>query len=316
MDEDAQQMLTSEVMFSVRGAHRSSLHGREQETLFTFSCPSHVLPKSAAKRESAEAVEYDSDGDLVVRRRRAEDADELCEEMEVQIRLFHWNSSTVADVGRQVWRGALYLADFFLSGAVVTERETLFEIGCGCGLTAIVAAMCDVGSVVASDLEPFLDLAKKNLNVNGALLPRGRRVDVIPFDVIEDVANVPDALRSATLVYGADVVYDNDLSAAIATLMESVLIANPTLKRRRFLFSVEKRFVFTIKDLRTVAHNFDHFMSKLREKLIDDDSRVRNVYDVEVEVMTGDKVVQRFCYERTPDVVLIMIEARLKRTSL
>ena len=312
MEEHSQRIFTSEVTLPMSNAEGSSADdGIEQETLFAFSCPPHLLPKKTKKSDS-EAFEYDSDGDLDVPRRRTKEVDGACEETDMRLRIFHWKSSTVEEVGRQVWRGALYLADFFLSGAIAIEDETLFEIGCGCGLTAIVAGICNGERVVASDLERNIALAKKNLDVNSGLLQRGRGVHLIPFDVIDDIGRVPEELSGASLVYGADVVYDDDLSDAIITLMEKLLITHPMLERRRFLFSVERRFVFTIKDLRTVAHAFEYFMEKMREKFLEEGGRVRATYDVKVEVMGGDKITQTFCYERSPDVALIMVDARLK----
>ena len=308
MEEHSQRIFTSEVTLPMSNAEGSSADdGIEQETLFAFSYPPHLLPKKTRKSDS-EAFEYDSDGDLVVHRRKTKEV----EETEMRLRIFHWKSSTVEEVGRQVWRGALYLADLFLSGAIAIEGETLFEIGCGCGLTAIVAAICNVERVVASDLERNIALAQKNLDVNSDLLLRRRRVHAIPFDVIDDIGRVPEELSGASLVYGADVVYDDELSDAIVTLMETLLVTYPKLERRRFLFSVEKRFVFTIKDLRTVAHAFEYFMAKMKEKLLEEGGRVRGSYDVKVEVMSGDKITQTFCYERSPDMVLVMVDAKLK----
>ena len=303
MEEDAQRIVTSEVTFPMS----SDEDGVEQETMFTFSCPPHFLPKRANESNS-EAFEYDSDGDFVVPRRRSKEVKEI----EMRLRIFHWKSSNVEEVGRQVWRGALYLADFFFSSEIAILGETLFEIGCGCGLTAIAAGICNAERVVASDLERNIALAKKNVDVNSDLL-RGRRgVQVIPFDVIGDIGRVPEELSGASLVYGADVVYDDELSEAIVNLMETLLVKHPNLEKRRFLFSVEKRFVFTIKDLRTVAHAFEYFMTKMKQKLFEEGCRVRDAYDVNVEVMSGDRITQTFCYERSPDMVIVMVDAKLR----
>ena len=308
MEENSQRVVTSEVTLPMCNARESSNDDVEHGTAFTFSCPPHLLPEKANKNDSeSEEVEYDSDGDLVVPRQRTKEV----EGTEMHLRIHHWPSSTVDDVGRQVWRGALYLADFFLSGAIALEGETLFEIGCGCGLTAIVAGICNVERIVASDLERNIALAKKNVDVNSGLLQRG--VQLIPFDVIEDIGSVPEELSAASLLYGADVVYDDELSDAIVTLMEKLLNTHPKVERRRFLFSVEKRFVFTIKDLLTVAHAFEYFMAKMTEKLLEEGNRVRGTYDVKVEVINGDEITQTFCYERSPDMVLIMVDAKLKR---
>ena len=144
---------------------------------------------------------------------------------------------------------------------------------------------------------------------------------MIPFDVIDDIRHVPEELSGASLVYGGDVVYDDELSDAIVNLMKMLLINYPKIEktprivewRRRFLFTVEKRFVFTIKDLRTVAHAYEHFFAKMKEKFFDEGGRVSEMYDVEVDVMSGDKITQIFRYERSPEMVLVMIDAKLKQ---
>ena len=306
MEEDSQRIVTSEVTIPINNTDEGADNdGIEHETLFTFSCPPCLLPNQA-NGSNSKALEYDSDGDIVVHRRQEKDV----EGTEMHLRISHWNSSTVEEVGRQVWRGALYLADFFLSGGIDIEGETLFEIGCGCGLTAIAAGICNADRVVASDLKQNIALAKKNVDVNSDHLRRSVRV--IPFDVIDDVGRVPDELSGASLVYGADVVYDDELSDAIVNLIEKLLITYP-MERRRFLFSVEKRFVFTIKDLRTVAHAFEYFMEKVANKLVIDMGQIGEMYDVKVDVRSGEKITQIFRYERSPEMVLVTIDARLKR---
>jgi len=305
MEEDSQRVVTSEVTLPISNAEEAN-DGIEHVNAFSFSCPSHLLPNKDNERSSS-TLEYDSDGDIVVHRRE----EKVVEGTEMQLRIFHWKSSTVEEVGRQVWRGAFYLADFFLSGGIDIEGETLFEIGCGCGLTAIAAGMCNAENVVASDLERNIALAKKNVDVNTNLLRRS--VKVISFDIVDDIGRVPEELIGASLVYGADVVYDDELSDAIVNLMDKLLINYPKIERRRFLFTVEKRFVFTIKDLRTVAHAYEHFLAKMKEKFLDEGGRISEMYDVEVEVMSGDKITQIFCYERSPEMVLFMIDAKLKQ---
>ena len=312
MEEDSTRVVTSEVTLPIINAEGAN-DGIERETLFMFSCPPHLLPKKS-KRSNTETLEYDSDGNIVVHRRKEKEV----EGTEMHLRIFQCKSSTVEEVGRQVWRSAMYLADFFLSGGIDIEGETLFEIGCGCGLTAIAAGMCDVERVVASDLEQNIALAKKNVDVNSDLLHGRRSVQVIPFDVIKDIGCVPEELIGASLVYGTDVVYtsifdDDELSDAIVNLMEMVLITYPKIERRRFLFTVEKRFIFTIKDLRTVAPAYEYFMAKMKEKLLEEGGQVREMYNVKVEVMNGDKITQIFCYERSPEMVLVMIDAKLKQ---
>jgi hypothetical protein len=54
----------------------------------------------------------------------------------------HSYSTTLDLVGRQIWRGALLLADFVLHhGPSLLQGHTVLELASGVGLTSIVAAM-------------------------------------------------------------------------------------------------------------------------------------------------------------------------------
>ena len=50
-------------------------------------------------------------------------------------------STTLVEVGRQVWRGALLMADYLLSvGRSRLKDSVVLELGAGTGLVSIVAA--------------------------------------------------------------------------------------------------------------------------------------------------------------------------------
>jgi hypothetical protein len=57
---------------------------------------------------------------------------------------------------------------------------------------------------------------------------------------------------SAGIVFGADVIYDDNLSDALVALVVDVLLSQPRREKRRFIFTAEKRYIFTLKDLRLV----------------------------------------------------------------
>ena len=53
----------------------------------------------------------------------------------------HQNATTIELVGEQVWRGALFLADFILHHHHILKGQHVLEVASGVGLTSVVAAM-------------------------------------------------------------------------------------------------------------------------------------------------------------------------------
>ena len=65
----------------------------------------------------------------------------------------HSYSTTLDLVGRQIWRGALLLADFVLHhGPSLLHGRTVLELGSGVGLTSIVAAMFATEVICTGDM--------------------------------------------------------------------------------------------------------------------------------------------------------------------
>lgn len=53
----------------------------------------------------------------------------------------HQHATTLDLVGEQVWRGAIFLADFLLNYPDIITDTHVLELASGVGLTSIVAAM-------------------------------------------------------------------------------------------------------------------------------------------------------------------------------
>jgi len=73
-----------------------------------------------------------------------------------------------------------------------------------------------------------------------------------------------------------------------------------TGKAKKALVALEKRYVFTIADMDTVAPCFEYFYENLQLVLS----------DYRIEKVDTDPVPQYFCYERTKDLVLFRISRR------
>ena len=65
---------------------------------------------------------------------------EATEEKELVIE--HKIETQLKDVGLQVWRGSLLLADFLLHNHEDFNDKSVLEVGSGTGLASIVASFC------------------------------------------------------------------------------------------------------------------------------------------------------------------------------
>ena len=95
--------------------------------------------------------------------------------------------------------------------------------------------------------------------------------------------------------------------------------------QKTFLFTVEKRYIFTLNDLDIRAQAFEYFIEHLREALTametDDEKKCSN-FKRKSELRTSltvreshhlfseEKLQQHFCYERTKDMTLVQIEIK------
>jgi predicted nicotinamide N-methyase len=74
--------------------------------------------------------------------------------LEILVYSEHSYSTTLDLVGRQIWRGALLLADFVLHhGPSLLQGRTVLELASGVGLTGIVAAMFATEVICTGDLD-------------------------------------------------------------------------------------------------------------------------------------------------------------------
>ena len=82
-----------------------------------------------------EEFQCDRDGDLDLPRRHESLA-------ERRLLLSHRMTSELREVGLQVWRGSLLLADYLLHHQQQLCDKTVLEVGSGTGLASIVASFC------------------------------------------------------------------------------------------------------------------------------------------------------------------------------
>lgn len=254
---------------------------------FRFSLPRSLINIATPTKDA----EYDSDGDLVVVRREAE--------REEVVRVEHLLATPLQEVGRQVWRGSLLLADYILHHHSHLKDKRILEVGAGTGIASIVAAFCGA-RVTATDIpnDGILEQIRRNVARNSHLIPPAGSVRVASLDFANDTSMIDD--EHFDLMLAGDVIYDDDITLNFVRFIERVA-AISTFKDTSvsIVISMEKRYVFTLSDLDTVAPAFDFFLEEL-EQLRQRQSRMS------LEFLEAD-FPQYFCYERSAEMVLLML---------
>ncbi|XP_077880738.1 methyltransferase-like protein 22 isoform X2 [Ictidomys tridecemlineatus] len=183
--------------------------------------------------------------------------DEAPESPHSVIRIEHTMATPLEDVGKQVWRGALLLADYILFRRDLFQGRTVLELGAGTGLASIVAATvartvyCTGGVVKVKELDWLKD--------DFCTDPEA------PFSWSE--GDIADLYDHTTVLFAAEVFYDDDLTDALfATLSR---LAHRLKNACTAILSVEKRLNFTLRHLDVTCEAYDHFRSSLHalEKL-------------------------------------------------
>lgn len=111
-----------------------------------------------------------------------------------------------------LWTGARALARL-IACDIDCRGKRIVDIGCGLGLTSIVAAKRG-GAVVAFDLDPHaVEISRANATLNGC------RIDVIQADL--RTLTLPNQVDYA---FAADVTYDPALQIAVADFLHRHLV--------------------------------------------------------------------------------------------
>ncbi|XP_007937803.1 methyltransferase-like protein 22 [Orycteropus afer afer] len=242
-------------------------------------------------------AQLDEDGDLdVVRRPRAasdpprdkvhpviltqEEDDGMGDEAQAGslcsvVRIEHTMATTLEDVGKQVWRGALLLADYILSQQDLLRGRTVLELGAGTGLASIIAATV-AQTVYCTDVgADLLAMCQRNIDLNGHLTATGggvvkvRELDWLKEDLCTDPEvpfswseeEISDLYNHTTVLLAAEVFYDDDLTDAVFRTLSR--LTRKLKKSCTVILSVEKRLNFTLRHLDVTCEAYDHFRASL-----------------------------------------------------
>ncbi|XP_068199149.1 methyltransferase-like protein 22 [Antennarius striatus] len=194
---------------------------------------------------------------------------------EGSIRIEHTMATPLEDVGKQVWRGALLLADFILSRPDAFRGATVLELGAGTGLTSVVMATT-AKRVYCTDVgEDLLSMCEKNVTLNRPLLLRsGADVRVRHLDWLQDRLRADadsafswtqeeeeDLHGNASIIVAADVCYEDDLTDGFFLTLRRLLAAfarPPTV-----FIAIERRMNFTLRHLNVSCEAYDRFIRRL-----------------------------------------------------
>ncbi|KAG5343429.1 MET22 protein, partial [Acromyrmex charruanus] len=212
-------------------------------TEFTFKCPSYMIETES----TAEMLNYDSDDDLDVDR-----------DKEGVILIEHSVSTELNLVGLQVWRAALLLADYILSHQDLFRNQIILELGSGVGLTSIVASYL-AKEVICTDINAgdILNLIERNFLRNYTYVRSGFHIEEVNFLNLEWPKKLEEKLQSANIVLAADVIYDDKITDGFVRTLMKLLY---TKKKKIIYIALEKRYVFTVADLDTIAPMYEEFL--------------------------------------------------------
>ncbi|XP_031776814.1 methyltransferase-like protein 22 isoform X1 [Nasonia vitripennis] len=275
--------ITSEV-FAEKDDAETQKEGNSAVSKFFFKYPPHMRKNRTAGKE---ALEYDEDGDLILDRIE-----------EGAILIEHSVATELKLVGLQIWRGALLLGDYILSHPEVFQNKTVLELGSGVGFDSIIAGTL-AKEVVCTDvnLGGILRLIEKNFQRNKALVKS--KVCVTELDFLSENwnATLSGKVKNVDVIMAADVIYDDKITDGFVKTLAKLL---DTAGARQAYVALEKRYVFTIADLDSVAPMYEEFLRCLR----------RHKVNWSIEEIKLD-FPQYFRYQRLSQLTLMRIEKKI-----
>ncbi|XP_047211951.1 methyltransferase-like protein 22 isoform X1 [Girardinichthys multiradiatus] len=203
------------------------------------------------------------------------------------IRIEHTMATPLEDVGKQVWRGALLLADFILSNPDTFRGATILDMGAGTGLTSIVMATT-AKTVYCTDVgDDVLRLCSRNVVLNKHIMEstggevKVKQLNWLQHSLCTDVdmefswteEEVADLYDNTSFIIAADVCYDDDLTDSLfRTLYRLCSSFNHTCT---VFISLEKRMNFSLRHMDVCCEAYSHFKHCLTQLQDLEDGRCR-----------------------------------------
>ncbi|CAL7943605.1 unnamed protein product [Xylocopa violacea] len=232
---------------------------------------------------------HDNDDDIDIDRQQ-----------EGQLLIEHHISTELQNVGLQVWRGALLLADYILSNPDSFKDKIILELGAGVGLTSIVASFL-AKEVICTDIDVngILQLIHRNFKRNLKYVRCKTDVKELDFLNLEWHVSYAKRINQATVILAADVIYDETITEGfVQTLVK--LLNSRTLKT--VYIALEKRYVFTTVNMDTTAPMYEEFLACIERKQL----------NWHIEYVKLD-FPRYFSYNRVKQMILMKIENGLSK---
>ncbi|KAI4493142.1 hypothetical protein M0802_009559 [Mischocyttarus mexicanus] len=271
--------ITSEI-FIENDKNSEELASGSAITQFIFKCPSYMMKSKLNIR----AIKYDQDNDLDVDRN-----------VENVLYIEHNVSTELQMVGLQVWRGALLLADYILSYPDLFKGKIIMELGSGVGLTSIVASFL-AKEIICTDINlgEILKIVKRNFIRNISYVKCEFHIEELNFLNLKWSESLEEKINVTDIIIAADVIYDDVITNGFVTTLDKLLSKNNS---KIAYIALEKRYVFTVANMDTVAPMYEEFLRCIRRQNLN-----WNIEYVKIDFP------RFFKYERVKHMILMKIE--------